>query len=124
MNLICLRCGNNKMSTSQDFIDYILDCLGQDKKITTNKMFGEYAVYFDKKVVALVCDNTFLLKINANTTKELESLKMKLKTGQAYLGSKDYYIVGEDIFENRKIFLDLLEKCSEDIEIKKSKQKK
>lgn len=111
------------MATSKEFIDYILDCLGQDKSITTKKMFGEYAIYFDKKVVAFVCDNTFFLKINERTTNELEKLKMKLKTGPAYPGSKDYYILGEDIFENRKQFLRLLEVCTQAVEPVKRKKK-
>lgn len=92
------------MATSQDFIDYVLDCLGNNKNITTKKMFGEYALYFDKRVVAFVCDNVFYLKINEETTRELEDLKINLKKGQAYPGSKDYYIVSEDIFENKKLF--------------------
>jgi TfoX/Sxy family transcriptional regulator of competence genes len=111
------------MATSKEFIDYILDCLGQDKSITTKRMFGEYAVYYDKKVVAFVCDNTFFLKINSKTTSELERLNIKLKTGPAYPGSKDYYIGDEDIFENKKVFLNLLEKCSEIVEVKKPKKK-
>jgi TfoX/Sxy family transcriptional regulator of competence genes len=110
------------MATSQDFIDYILDCLGNNKNITTKKMFGEYALYFDKKVVAFVCDNTFFLKINEKVEAELSHLKLKLKTGHAYPGSKDYYIVGEDIFENKKVFLGLLEKCSLNVIAKKKKQ--
>lgn len=112
------------MSTSKEFIDYILDCLGQDKSISTKRMFGEYAIYFDKKVVALVCDNTFFLKINSQTTSELEKLKTKLKTAPAYPGSKDYYIVDEDIFETKKVFLNLLETCAEEVELKTPKKKK
>ena len=109
------------MATSKEFIEYILDCLGQDKSITTKRMFGEYAIYFDKKVVAFVCDNTFFLKINSKTTSELEKLKIDTKKGPAYPGSKDYYIVGEDIFENKKVFLNLLEECSKDVVVKKKK---
>lgn len=86
-------------------------------------MFGEYAVYFDKKTVAFVCDNTFYLKINTSSTEEAKKLMLNFKMGQAYPGSKDYYIVDEDVFENRKVFLGLLEKCAESVLEKKPKKK-
>jgi len=34
-------------------------------------MFGEYALYYDEKVVALICDGAIFLKITPSTTKIL-----------------------------------------------------
>lgn len=52
------------MSTTQTTVDYILDQIGLDR-VTSRKMFGEYALYCDGKVVALICDNTLFVKITA-----------------------------------------------------------
>ena len=49
------------MGTSASTIDHLLDTLAA-LPLTARKMFGEYAVYLDGKVVALVCDDQLFLK--------------------------------------------------------------
>jgi len=43
------------MSSSQDFVEYVVGQMGNAGTVTYRKMFGEYAVYLDKKVVGLIC---------------------------------------------------------------------
>ncbi|MDZ7926179.1 MAG: TfoX/Sxy family protein [Agrobacterium sp.] len=50
------------MATDLDFTWYIQDQLADLGKIDVNKMFGEYGVYLDGKIIALLCDNVFYLK--------------------------------------------------------------
>lgn len=50
------------MSTDASFADHVLDQIGGAGAVTLRKMFGEYGVYCDGKLVALVCDNQFFLK--------------------------------------------------------------
>lgn len=50
------------MASEQRFMDYVIDQIGAAGPVSCRKMFGEYAVYCDGKVVALVCDNQFFLK--------------------------------------------------------------
>ena len=45
------------MSTDHDFVDYIRSQSGLGGELTDKKMFGEYALYLDGKVVAFACDN-------------------------------------------------------------------
>lgn len=45
------------MASTQDFAEYVLDQLGE-KDFSVRKMFGEYALYCEGKVVGLVCDNS------------------------------------------------------------------
>ena len=53
------------MATDASFADYVLDQIAAAGQVSMRKMFGEYAVYCDGKVVALVCDNQFYLKPTA-----------------------------------------------------------
>ncbi len=106
------------MSTTQDFADYILDSVN-DKKSSVTKMFGEYALYYDKKVVGLICDNTLFLKITDFSKKILEAVKVK--TGPAYPRSKDFYIVGEEILEDNKLLKKIILGIWEDVPFKKKK---
>ncbi len=50
------------MGTDAAFADYVLDQVRGAGDVAIRKMFGEYALYCQGKVVALVCDNQFFLK--------------------------------------------------------------
>ena len=50
------------MATKPDFIEYVREQLAGAGAVSYRRMFGEYAVYLDDKVVALVCDNQLFVK--------------------------------------------------------------
>ena len=50
------------MATDSDFIDYIHEQAGLEERLTHKRMFGEYGIYLDGKVVAFACDNSLFLK--------------------------------------------------------------
>ena len=50
------------MSSDLNFVEYILDRINRAGRVSFKKMFGEYAIYCDEKVVALVCDNQLFVK--------------------------------------------------------------
>ena len=50
------------MSTTPQTVDFICAQSGLAQRITARKMFGEYALYVDGKVAALVCDDTLFVK--------------------------------------------------------------
>ncbi|MCU0760530.1 MAG: TfoX/Sxy family protein [Steroidobacteraceae bacterium] len=53
------------MATKAEFIAYVREQVCGAGEVGFRKMFGEYAVYLDGKVVALVCDDQFYLKPTA-----------------------------------------------------------
>lgn len=50
------------MSTQPSTIDYLLEQFASAGSVSARKMFGEYGLYCDGKIVALVCDDQFFLK--------------------------------------------------------------
>jgi TfoX/Sxy family transcriptional regulator of competence genes len=50
------------MATRQDTIDFLLEHIAGAGELLARKMFGEYAIYCDAKVVALVCDDQLFVK--------------------------------------------------------------
>jgi TfoX/Sxy family transcriptional regulator of competence genes len=50
------------MASDQGFVDHLCERVALGSALTTKKMFGEYAVYLDGKVVALVCDNQLFVR--------------------------------------------------------------
>ena len=81
------------MATSQSTVDYILDQLISLEGISTRKMFGEYALYYQSKVVALVCDNTLFIK---KTQEGKEFAGTHYQEGLPYPGAKPWIEIDAD----------------------------
>lgn len=79
------------MATERETIDFILSKLRDPQRFSARAMFGEYALYCDGKVVALVCDDRLFVKI-VPASQELEPLCEK---GEPYPGAKPHYLVDE-----------------------------
>jgi TfoX/Sxy family transcriptional regulator of competence genes len=84
------------MASNLDFVEYVVDQLGGTKPITYKKMFGEYAVYCDGKVVALICDNKLFLKITQSGCDFVGPIKQ----APPYPGAKPHFLIEEQL-ENR-----------------------
>ena len=82
------------MATSAPTSDHILDTMSA-QPLTVRKMFGEYALYLDGKVVAFVCDDTLFIK----PTPGALALLPDTERGPAYPGSKDY-IIGSEVLDD------------------------
>jgi TfoX/Sxy family transcriptional regulator of competence genes len=50
------------MASKQSTVDYIVDQLASAGAVSSKKMFGEYGVYLDGKMFALVCDDQLFLR--------------------------------------------------------------
>jgi TfoX/Sxy family transcriptional regulator of competence genes len=77
------------MSTSQDTVHYICDQAGFGLRLTFKKMFGEFALYLDGKVVCLVCDDQLFLK----PTAEGERFLGQPLRAPPYPGAKDHFLL-------------------------------
>jgi TfoX/Sxy family transcriptional regulator of competence genes len=53
------------MASDLDFVQFVVDQMADAGSVSYRKMFGEYAVYCDGKVVALICDNQLFVKPTA-----------------------------------------------------------
>ena len=50
------------MSTSKEFLNFVLEQLSELDEITYRMMMGEYIIYYKGKIAAELCDNRFLVK--------------------------------------------------------------
>lgn len=50
------------MASDPGYVEYVLDQVGALPGLAHKMMFGEYGLWLDAKIVALVCDDQFLLK--------------------------------------------------------------
>ncbi len=114
------------MASSQKTTDYITDQITKAGDIRSRKMFGEYALYCNEKVVGLVCDDILYLKIT--------------EAGQAHIadpvlvppftGSKPMFQISDDLLDDREWLISLVRLTADSLpmplpkKIKKRKVKK
>ena len=79
------------MATDRDFVDYVSEQAGLGARLSSRRMFGEYAFYLDGKVVAFACDNSLFVKPSAAAGE----LAPDLPRRQPYPGAKDYPVADE-----------------------------
>jgi TfoX/Sxy family transcriptional regulator of competence genes len=79
------------MATSTEFVDYVAEQIALGDRLTRKKMFGEYALYVDGKVVAFVCDNSLFVKPSAAVVRLAPGLPQR----PPYPGAKDYPVADE-----------------------------
>ena len=80
------------MASDQSFVDYVCEQAGLPRRLTFRKMFGEYALYVDAKVIALVCDNQLYVK----PTAEGRAVLGTPAEGAPYPGAKPHFRI-EDL---------------------------
>ncbi len=61
------------MASSPDFVEYVCTQLALAGCVTSRKMFGEYGIYCDDKLIGLVCDNQFFLKPTKAAREQIEN---------------------------------------------------
>ncbi|HTY02631.1 MAG TPA: TfoX/Sxy family protein [Rhodocyclaceae bacterium] len=81
------------MASDIEFVEYVCDQSRAAGAISFRKMFGDYAIYCDGKVVALVCDNQFFLK---PTTAGRAAIG-KAVEAPPYPGAKPHFLIGDGL---------------------------
>lgn len=90
------------MSTSKETVEDVLERLGS-LDVRARAMFGEYALYCDDKVVALICDDRVYLKPTAVSDDE------GFEAAPPFDGAKDHRVVGERFMGDEARFQALIQ---------------
>ena len=107
------------MSTDAGFIEFVVDQIECRDRVRFCKMFGEYALYLDNKVVALVCDNQCFVK----PTPGGRAFIGEVTEGFPYRGAKAAFLI-EDRLEDREWFTELLQITARELPAPKPKKKR
>ena len=81
------------MATEKSFADFVVEQLAEAGIIICRKMFGEYGVYCDGKIVALLCDNRLFIK----PTEAGRAFIGEVVLAPPYPGAKDYFLIEEQL---------------------------
>jgi len=86
------------MASKQRTLDFILEQIANSGSVRAKKMFGEYGIYCDEKLVALVCDDRLFLK----PTEAGRAFLGNTAEGHPYPGSKPWFVIVEDKWDEQE----------------------
>jgi TfoX/Sxy family transcriptional regulator of competence genes len=92
------------MASDLGFVEYVCDQMCDAGRIRFRKMFGEFAIYCDDKVVALVCDDQLFVK----PTPGGRAFIGEPVESPPYLGAKPHFLI-EDHIDDRVWLTGLIE---------------
>jgi TfoX/Sxy family transcriptional regulator of competence genes len=107
------------MSSDEHFVTFIVDQIANAGAISYRKMFGEYAIYRDGKVVALVCDNQLFVK----RTDAGQAFIGAVVEAPPYPGAKPHFLI-EDNLDDKEWMSQLIRVTANELPAPKAKKKK
>ncbi len=97
------------MTSSRNYLDFVLDRLSDVDDVTYRPMMGEYILYFKGKVIGGIYDDRFLVK----PTKSAKRLMPEAAYETPYTGAKDMLLV--DNIDDSDFLRELLEALYADL---------
>ncbi len=91
------------MGSKQSTADYIADQMSGAGTITSKKMFGEFAIYLDGKIFALVADDLLYVKPTEAGRKLLGSPT----EAPPYPGAKNHFLIPGDRWDDAEFLSEL-----------------
>ena len=104
------------MSSSREYLDYVLEQLSGAPEISYRAMMGEYIIYCKGKVIGGIYDDRFLVKPTAGAKRLIPEAPYELP----YEGAKEMLLV-EDI-ENKEFLKELFEAMVEELPVPKKRR--
>ncbi len=95
------------MASDATFVDYVLEQMHGAGALVSRKMFGEYAIYCDQKVVALVCDNELFVKVTAQGRSFLDKASQPILLAPPYPSAKNSFLI-QDQLDDREWLAQLI----------------
>ena len=105
------------MSSTDQYLEFVLDLLGELDDVAHRKMMGEYVLYCGGKVIGGIYDDRFLLKV----TPASERLLPEAPRTIPYEGAKEMLLVEA---KDRDTLHDVVEAMWEELPAPKKRKKK
>ncbi|NTU98508.1 TfoX/Sxy family protein [Candidatus Falkowbacteria bacterium] len=105
------------MASDKDLVEFVAEQMKNAGQITYRKMFGEYAIYCDGKVVALLCDNQLFVKPTEGGRNYIGTVV----EAPAYPGAKMSFLI-DDKFEDREWISGLIRATADELPDPKPKR--
>lgn len=92
------------MATDRKTVDYLVDQMSKAGPVSARPMFGEYGVYCDGKMVAIIADGQLFLK----PTPAGRALVPDAEEAPPYPGAKPQLLIDADRWEDQDALSELI----------------
>lgn len=106
------------MASKQATVDFILKQIAGAGIVSAKKMFGEYGMYCDGKIVALVCDDQLFVK----PTLAGERFMGQCIEGLPYPGAKPWFLIPSEKWNDCIWLAQLIKVSSAELPLPKNKK--
>lgn len=106
------------MASDLNLVEYVVEQLGGAGVITYKKMFGEFGIYCDGKIVGVICDNVLYVK----KTEAGAKLYPNCSEGAPYGGAKPHFII-ENV-DDKELMAKFIRATFEELPAQKPKKAK
>ncbi len=105
------------MGSKQSTVDFILQHIGTAGVMHAKKMFGEYGIYCNDKIVALVCDDQLFVKPTEAGSKFIGNIIEACP----YPGAKPYFLISQDKWNDSEWLTHLIQISAAELPLPKKK---
>lgn len=105
------------MPSTKDYLDYVLEQLGDVRELSYRAMMGEYILYVQGKIFGGIYDNRFLIKPTEHAKKMMPKAVYELP----YEGAKEMLLV--DNVEDKAFLAQLVNGVADELPAPKKKKK-
>lgn len=105
------------MSSSNEYLEYMLEQLSDLDEISYRAMMGEYIIYYRGKIIGGIYDDRFLIKPVKSAMAMMPEANMEFP----YEGAKEMLLV--DDVDDREFLKELLEAMYEELPAPRKKRK-
>jgi TfoX/Sxy family transcriptional regulator of competence genes len=107
------------MASEKNTVDFIVEQISKAGHVAARKMFGEYGIYCDGKMVALVCDDQLFIKPTAAG----RSYIGEVTEGAPYRGAKPCFLIPGDKWEDGEWMTSLIRLTTAELPAPTTKRK-
>ena len=105
------------MASTNQYLEFVLDLLGELDDVEHRKMMGEYVLYYRGKVIGGIYDDRFLLKVTPASSRLLPEAPRAIP----YEGAKEMLLVE---VEDRDTLHDVVDAMWQELPAPKKRKKK
>ena len=107
------------MASDLSFVEFVVDGIHEDCAVTYKRMFGEFGLFSDGKIFALICDNQLFMK----PTEGGRAFIGEVVESPPYPGAKPSFLI-EDQIEDPQWLSELVRITARELPAPKPKKRK
>lgn len=108
------------MASRQSCVDFVLEQIAEAGTVSAKKMFGEYGIYCNGKIVALICDDQLFVK----PTSAGKAFIGAYAEGFPYPGAKPYLLIPGEKWDDSEWLANLIKISESELPLLQKKPKK